>query len=96
MERQKVERWRGLFTLVVDAVEHGSRAVEHVQKVNAGRTFAVLEAVPKVAAPAKVVHAIHDFSVVTTHATIRAVAGTIGEVAVLVLDRVADDAVKQG
>lgn len=86
-----MERLRGLVALVVDAVEHGSRAVERVQKVNAGRTFAVLEAVPMIAAPAKVVHAVHDFSLVTTHATIRAVAGTALDVAGLVLDRVGDE-----
>ena len=27
-----MQRWRGLKSLIVDAVEHGSRAVERVQK----------------------------------------------------------------
>jgi hypothetical protein len=68
-----VKRWRGLKSLVADAVEHGSRAVEKVHKEIADKPFAILEAIPPIRVPAKVVHVIHDAAVTTTHVAIRAV-----------------------
>ncbi len=57
--------------LVGDAVEHGSHAVEKLQKDVAQRPFAVLEAIPGLAAPATVVHAAHDLMLGATHRSIR-------------------------
>ena len=37
------KRWRGLKTLVHDAVEHGSRGIERVQKETAATPFGILE-----------------------------------------------------
>jgi hypothetical protein len=68
-----VKRWRGLKSLVADAVEHGSRAVEKVHKEIADKPFTILEAIPPISVPAKVVHVIHDAAVTTTHVAIRAV-----------------------
>lgn len=64
-------KWRGLNALVRDMVEHGSRAVEKIQRTTAKRTFVVLEQLPAIAPTAQLVHVIHDTSVATTHLTIR-------------------------
>ena len=68
-----MKRWHGLKSLVADAVEHGSRAVERVHLEIARKPFAVLEAIPAISAPAKVVHLVHDATVSTTHVAIRTV-----------------------
>ena len=44
-----MKRWRGLKSLVVDAVEHGSRAVEKIQIETMKLPFALLEQVADVA-----------------------------------------------
>lgn len=67
------KRWRGLVKLVGEAVENGSRAVEKVHLETARRPFAILEHIPGVATPAKVVHGVHDLSVSSVYFTIRAV-----------------------
>jgi hypothetical protein len=82
------ERWRGLAALVQDAVEHGSRAVERVQKATAERPFAVLEKIPSIATVAKGVHAIHDASVSTVHGAIRTVNRVAGRTVTIVVDAV--------
>ena len=79
-------RIRGLLSLVRDAVDGGSRAVQKVQIGIAKRTFDILEAVPMVSAPTKVVHAVYDLSVNTTHGVIRAVNGAVGTVAEVAVD----------
>jgi len=81
------ERWRGLAALVGDAVEHGSRAVERVQVDLARRPFALLEAIPPLAAPARVVHAVHDGTLAVTHGAIRLVSRAV----VGVLDAALDE-----
>jgi hypothetical protein len=92
-----MKRWRGLTALVKDAVEHGSRAVERVHMETARRPFAVLEHIPPVAAPARVVHAIHDVTVASVYGSIRLVSGVAFGAVDVVLDAVekkdrADDA----
>jgi hypothetical protein len=71
-------KWRGALALVRDAVEHGSRAVERVQIETARRPFSVLEQIPGVAEPTKVVHVVHDASVAAVHEIIRGVNGAVG------------------
>jgi hypothetical protein len=71
-------RWRGLVALVRDAVEHGSRAVEKVQLETAGRPFGILEQIPAVAEPTRVVHVIHDATVSGVHGIVRAVTRAVG------------------
>lgn len=76
-------RWKGIFALAADAVEHGSSAVERVQLATAARPFAILESIPGVSGPARAVHVVHDLTVVAVHGTIRGVARfTAGSVAV--------------
>jgi hypothetical protein len=74
----QMRRWRGLARLVREGVEHGSAAVERVQRATAERTFVILEAIPGVAEPAKVVHVVHDASLSVVHASIRAVTRVVG------------------
>jgi hypothetical protein len=81
-----MQRWRGLKSLLVDAVEHGSRAVERIQMETAKVPFDLLEAVPPIAVPVKVVHAIHDVSVAGVHGSIRLVARVVGHAADAVID----------
>jgi hypothetical protein len=77
-----IARWRGVAKLVTDAVEHGSKAVERIQKETAARPFGILEMIPGVAPPARAVHLIHDATVSGVHGVIRLVThvvdGTVG------------------
>lgn len=77
-ESVKARRLRGLVSLVVDAVEHGSRAVERLHLGTTQRTFDVLEALPVVETPARVVHAVHDVSVRGVYGAIRLVNKGVG------------------
>jgi hypothetical protein len=88
------KRWRGLVALVRDAVEHGSRAVEKIQLETAGRPFGILEQIPGVAEPTRVVHVIHDATVSGVHGIVRAVAHAVGTTADVVL-RVAEEKSRQ-
>lgn len=87
-DEQTIQRWRGLAALVHEAVDAGSRAIERVHLDTAGRPFAILEQVPVVAAPSKLVHVVHDAIVTTTYAGVRLVNTAVGKAAELVLDRV--------
>lgn len=79
-------RWRGLAMLVRDAVEHGSRAVEKVHLEAARRPFTVLEHIPVIDAPTKVVHAVHDLTVSSVYETIRIVNRVVGSTIDLALE----------
>ena len=74
----RIVRWRGAVALLCDAVEHGSRAVERIQLETARRPFAIIEHIPAVAAPTRIVHGVHDASVTAVHGVIRAVNGAVG------------------
>ncbi len=65
------ERWQGVASLVGDALEHGVSAVERVHLGTARRTFAVLESIPGVAPPARLIHTIFDRSVSAVYGTVR-------------------------
>jgi hypothetical protein len=75
-----MKKWRGVAALVADAVEHGSLAVERVQKETAARPFAILEAIPVVAEPTRVVHVIHDATVTGVHGAVRLVSRAVAKV----------------
>ena len=81
-----MERWRGLKSLVVDAVEHGSRAVERVQKETARRPFEILAKIPPLEVPVKGIHVIHDTAVAGVHGMIRLVNKAVGGTLDVVLD----------
>lgn len=75
---ENVKRVRGLLKLVREGVEHGSSAVEKVHLETAARPFGILERIPVVSTPAKIVHEVHDFSVQSVHFSIRAVNYVVG------------------
>ncbi len=77
----KTQRWRGLAALVKDAVVHGASAVERVHLATAQRPFRVLEAIPGVEVPTRIVHVVHDATSATVYASIRTVARVAGAVA---------------
>ena len=81
-----MQRWRGLKSLVVDAVEHGSRAVERVQKETARRPFEILAMIPPLEAPVKGIHLIHDTAVGGVHGMIRFVNKVVGGSLDVVID----------
>lgn len=81
-----MQRWRGLTALVVDAVEHGSRAVERVQKEAARRPFEILEQIPPLQVPVKGIHEIHDTAVSGVHGMIRLVTKVVGGTVDVVID----------
>lgn len=70
----QTSRWRGLAALTVDAVTHGSEAIERLQKEVVGRPLALVELIPKVGPVAKVVHVVHDGAVTCAHVAIRVTA----------------------
>jgi hypothetical protein len=81
-----MERWRGLKSLIIDAVDHGSRAVERIQKETAKTPFEILEQIPPIAVPAKGIHEIHDAAVTGVHEMIRLVNRVTGEALDVVID----------
>lgn len=76
---KSLNRLRGLRALVQDVVEHGTTAVESVHKATAARTFVVLEALPPIAKPARVVHTVHDAWLSGVYGAIRVCNKLIGK-----------------
>lgn len=81
-----IQRWRGLKDLICDAVEHGSRAVEQLQRDAAKLPFAVLEEVPLLKAPARAAHELHDMVVSNGHRVVRLVNRIVRDTADIALD----------
>ncbi|AUX26423.1 hypothetical protein SOCEGT47_069850 [Sorangium cellulosum] len=83
-----MDRWRGLKDLVVDAVDHGSRAVERLQKHAAKLPFDLLEQIPPIKAPVRGIRLVHDTALSGVHGAIRlvnrAVGGTVDGILFLV------------
>ena len=76
-----MSRLRGLVALVRDAVEHGSIAIEKLQKDTAARPFGLLAQIAPIAQPVKAIQAVHDLSVSGVHGGIRLVNRVVGAVA---------------
>jgi hypothetical protein len=64
-------RWVGLSSMLKDAVEQGSIAVEKIHMATARRPFAILESIPALGPPAELVHEVHDLIVTSTYKQIR-------------------------
>ncbi|MBK9517946.1 MAG: alpha/beta hydrolase [Anaeromyxobacter sp.] len=74
-------RWRGLAQLAGEAVEHGAGAVERVHLATARRPFTVLERVPGLAGPARLVHRVHDAAVTGAYGLVRLAGRAVGAAA---------------
>jgi hypothetical protein len=81
-----LRRLRGLRALIEEAVHHGASAVERVHKETADRTFTLLEAIPPIAAPTKLVHVVHDATVTSVYAAIRGVNAIVGKTLDVAID----------
>jgi hypothetical protein len=77
---------RGLRALIEQAVDQGTSAVERVHRATAARPFAVLEAIPPVAFPARGVRVVHDAILDTVYGSIRQVNRVVGGSLALALD----------
>jgi hypothetical protein len=74
-------RLRGLAALLTDAVAHGASAIERVHMATASRPFVILEAIPVVAPPTRVVRFFHDTTVKGVYGAIRLVTRAVGKTA---------------
>jgi hypothetical protein len=83
-----MKRLRGLKSLVGDAVEHGSRAIERVQIETAKMPFDLVERIPGLEVPAGGVRLLYNTGVSTTHGMIRLVNKVVGDTLDVVLDAV--------
>lgn len=83
-----MDRWRGLKDLVQDAVDHGSRSVERLQKHAAKLPFDLLEQIPPIAAPVRGIRLIHDTTLSGVHGAIRLVNRAVGGTVDVVLSLV--------
>ena len=83
-----MKKIRGLKSLVQDAVEHGSRAIERVQIDMAKTPFDLLEKIEPIKAPVSGIRLLHNAGVAYTHTMIRLVNKVTGDV----LDKVIDAA----
>jgi hypothetical protein len=83
-----MDRWRGLFTLVGQAVDRGAAAIERVHLETAQRPFAVLERIPLLTVPAQSVHTIHDATASSVYALIRIVNDAAGKTIDAAIDAV--------
>lgn len=81
-----MKRWRGLKSLVQDAVDKGSTAIEQVHLRTAARPFALLRKVPPLAAPVQAVQAVHDIAVAASYGMVRHVNRAAGKAVDLALD----------
>ena len=85
------KRLLGLRALLEDAVAHGSAAVERVHRETAARTFTVLEAIPPVAGPARVVRDVHGVVLTGVYGSIRVVNRAVGVVLATVIEETVND-----
>jgi hypothetical protein len=85
------KRLLGLRALLEDVVEHGSAAVERVQRDTAGRVFTVLEAIPPVAPAARVARDVHGAVLAGVYGSIRLVNRAVGAALTVVIEQSVPD-----
>lgn len=81
-----LKRLRGLRALIGDAVEHGATGVQKVHLELAARPFAILEAIPPIATPARDVHTVYRAWVSGVYGAVRLGNRAVGAVADVALD----------
>lgn len=79
-------QWRGLVSLLTEAVDHGAGAIEQVHLETAARPFAILERIPGLGLPADRIHRLHDLFVRAGYGSVRAGARLTGAAARLAFD----------
>jgi len=73
MNREAWRRLRGLRRLIHDGVERGAGFVEKHHRHTAEKPFRVLESIPPIATPTRIVHGVHDGVLWLTYGSIRAI-----------------------
>ena len=73
MDDEGWRRLRGLKHLIHDGVRQGADFVEKHHRHAAEKSFRVLESIPPIAAPTKVVHGVHDGVLSLSYGGIRAI-----------------------
>jgi pimeloyl-ACP methyl ester carboxylesterase len=74
----KLQRLEGYRALLQDAVHHGATAIQQVQEELARRPYAVLEQIPPLERPARLVRSAHFSATRGVYGTIRAINATAG------------------
>ena len=87
---------KGVKDLVEDAVHHGTTAVEKVHREVASRPFEVLESVPGLELPVRLVRAMHDTITTTVYTSIRVTNRLVGAIADEVIEVVEKNLEAQG
>ncbi len=86
MDEEAWKRIRGFKRLIHDGVERGAVFVEKHHRHAAEKSFRILESIPPIAAPTRVVHSVHDGVLWLTYGSIR----VINQAAEIVYDWVED------
>lgn len=81
-------RWKGLVSLLEDAVVQGASAIERIHLEQSQKPFQIIEQIPDIAAPTKMVHAVHDAVVKGSYASVRLVTRAVAATINVVLDAV--------
>lgn len=79
-------RIRGLASLIGEAVDHGSRAVEKVHRETVRRPFAILELVKPIESPVRIIEAVHSASLTGVYTSIRLVNRIVGGATTIAVD----------
>ncbi len=86
MDEEGWKRLRGFKRLIHDGVERGAEFVEKHHRHAAEKPFRILESIPPIAAPTRVVHRVHNGVLWLTYGSIR----VINQAAEIVYDWVED------
>ena len=86
MDEEGWKRLRGFKRLIHDGVERGAEFVEKHHRHAAEKPFRILESIPPIAAPTRIVHSVHDGVLWLTYGSIR----VINQAAEIVYDWVED------
>jgi hypothetical protein len=80
------KRWKGLVSLLEDTVVQGASAIERIHLAQSQKPFQIIEQIPEVAAPTKMIHAVHDAVVKGSYASVRLVTKAVAATLHVVLD----------
>jgi hypothetical protein len=86
MDKEAWKRLRGFKRLIHDGVKRGADFVEKHHRHAAEKPFQVLESIPPIATPTRVVHSVHNGVLWLTYGSIR----VINQAAEMAYDWVAD------
>ena len=86
-----MKRIRGLKSLVISAVDQGSKAIEKVQIELAKTPFDLLEQVPPIKIPVAGARLVYNTSVGSTHLVLRTVNKVVGDTLDVVLDQISPE-----